>query len=179
MRIERVRIGVSRLADGTMVLTPFGRLGRVYRYDAALARRFERLMGVLLWGGAAVAAVPVVAGALHRVDPRREATAVVLFLIALDVLRVLLVKLMFRRRETVEQRRAPPAAASVAHDRHLPLAELRGRAIVPLLLAEAALFAVAVARLAGGEMDPNVPFALAACHGLIYANRHLAVAARR
>jgi hypothetical protein len=100
---------------------------------------------------------------------------VVLFLIALDALRVLLVKLMFRRRETVE-RRPPPAAAP--RDRRLPLAELRRRALVPLVLAEVALFAVAVARLAGGEIDPDFPFALAACHGLVYANRHLAAAAR-
>jgi hypothetical protein len=175
MQFERLRIGVSRLADGTMVLTPFGRLGRVYRYEAALARRFERLMNVLLWGGAVLAAVPVVAGTLHRLDPRREAAAVVLFLIALDALRVLLVKLMFRRRETVE-RRPPPAAA---RDRRVPLAEMRRRALVPLLLAEAALFAVAVARLAGGEIDPDFPFALAACHGLVYANRHLAAATLR
>jgi hypothetical protein len=171
MQLVRVRIGVSRLADGTAVLTPFGRLGRVYRYDPILAFRFERLMGVLLWSGVLVAALLVGAGALRRIDPRQEATTLVLCLIVLDALRVLAVKTLFRRAERLERSR--PTAAAVARDRALPAAELRRRALGPLLLAETVLFAVAWEHLIAGDIDANFPFALAACHGLVYANRRL------
>jgi hypothetical protein len=174
MRLSEVKIGVSRLPDGTAVLTPFGRLGGVYRFDATLAGRFDRLMGVLLWSGAIIAAGLVGAGALHRLDPRQEATLLVLVLVALDALRVLLVKALFRGAEPVPAPKRRPEA-----DRLAPVADLRRRALVPLLVAEALLFAVAWARLLAGEIEPSFPFALAACHGLVYANRRFATLTER
>jgi hypothetical protein len=172
--VERsdLRIGVSRLADGTRVLTPFGRLGGVYQFDRIRAWRLEVLTAALLWTGAVGAIVFIGAGALRGLNPGQTFGGLLLALVGLDAIRIPLTKLLFlTARHFMPGSRERFAGASDAATRFLRLT------LVPTLLLEASLFGLGCARMVSGAIGAVLPCAVTLCYALIYANRRLDAAA--
>jgi hypothetical protein len=173
--VERndLRIGVSRLPDGTRVLTPFGRLGGMYQFDAMRAWRLDVLTAALLWTGAVGAVVFIGAGALRGLNPGQTFGGLLLALVGLDAIRIPLTKLLFlTARQFIPRSRAYLLRLSDAYaSRFLRLA------LMPTLLLEASLFGLGCARMISGAIGAVLPCAIMLCHALIYANRRLNAAA--
>lgn len=94
----KFQLGVSFLEDGTKVLTPFARCGKVYAYDHRTAFACDSVMMTVLWLGV-LAAGNITAGLyLERLSAAQALALFPLSFIVLDGVRVGSLLWVFRRR---------------------------------------------------------------------------------
>lgn len=101
----KFQLGVSFLENGTKVLTPFGRCGKIYAHDEDTAQAFNRLMSAILW--LAALALAIVTGALYLryLGADRALAIIPLTFVSLDAIRVGSLLWIFRRARTLRSRR--------------------------------------------------------------------------
>jgi len=101
MQPIKFQLGVSFLENGTKVLTPFGRCGKIYAHDEDTAQAFNRLMAAVLW--LAALALAIITGALYLryLGADRALAIIPLTFVSLDALRVGSLLWIFRRVRTL------------------------------------------------------------------------------
>ena len=94
----KAQLGVSFLENGTKVLTPFARCGKIYAYDDRAALAFDGVMMTVLWLGV-LAAGNITAGLyFERLTAEQALALFPLAFILLDAARVGSLLWIFRRR---------------------------------------------------------------------------------
>jgi hypothetical protein len=94
----RFQLGVSFLENGTKVLTPFARCGKVYAYNERAALTFDSIMVTVLWLGVLAAGNITAALWLEQVTAAQALALFPLAFILLDAIRIGALLWVFRRR---------------------------------------------------------------------------------